>query len=157
MFHVKHFVNNFMHLHIEQAVINLITQCEGFRQRVYICPAGQLTIGYGHVLKSGEAFAVLSETEARKLLHHDLAKVRIQVAKLVSAELTWQQEGALLSFTYNLGAGALQRSSLRQKINRQEHQLALEEFGKWVWAGGRKLPGLITRRALEAALYARHF
>ena len=68
--------------------------------------------------------------------------------------LTDGQFDALVSFTYNLGGGALQRSTLRGKINREEHAEIPEQFMRWVWAGGRKLKGLVRRRAAEAGLYA---
>ena len=61
---------------------------------------------------------------------------------------------ALRSFAFNLGAGALQRSTLRRKVNREEHDAVPTEFRRWVWAGGRKLKGLVRRREAEPALYA---
>jgi lysozyme len=67
--------------------------------------------------------------------------------------LTNGQFDALVSFTYNLGGGALQRSTLRRKINREEHGEVPEQFMRWVWAGGRKLKGLVRRRAAESELY----
>lgn len=63
------------------------------------------------------------------------------------------QGDALVSFTFNLGSGALQRSTLRRKLNRQEYRLAAKEFSRWVWAGGKKLKGLIRRRQAEAELF----
>jgi lysozyme len=63
------------------------------------------------------------------------------------------QFDALVSFTYNLGGEALQRSTLRRKINREEHAEVPEQFMRWVWAGGRKLRGLVRRRAAEAKVY----
>lgn len=60
---------------------------------------------------------------------------------------------ALVSFTFNLGGGALQRSTLRRKVNREEHEDVPREFLRWVWAGGRKLRGLVRRREAEALLY----
>ena len=61
---------------------------------------------------------------------------------------------ALGSFAFNLGAGALQRSTLRRKGNREEHGTVPDESQRWVWAGGRKLKGLVRRREAEAELYA---
>jgi GH24 family phage-related lysozyme (muramidase) len=61
---------------------------------------------------------------------------------------------ALVSFTYNLGAAALQRSRLRRVINRGEHASAPREFERWVWAAGHKLPGLVRRRHAEGMLYS---
>ena len=58
-----------------------------------------------------------------------------------------------ISFTFNLGSGALQRSTLRRKVNREEHADVPAELMKWVWAGGRKLKGLVKRRAAEINIY----
>lgn len=63
------------------------------------------------------------------------------------------QFDALTSFTFNLGGGALQRSTLRRKVNREEHSAVPTEFRKWIWAGGRKLKGLVRRREAEAKRY----
>jgi len=63
------------------------------------------------------------------------------------------QFDALVSFTFNLGSGALQRSTLRRRVNREEHEAAPAEFRRWVWAGGRRLKGLMRRREAEAQLY----
>ena len=73
--------------------------------------------------------------------------------RLVTVPLTDGQFDALTSFTFNLGGGALQRSTLRRKVNREEHSAVPGEFRRWVWAGGRKLKGLVRRREAEAALY----
>ena len=75
------------------------------------------------------------------------------VLRLITVPLSDGQFDALVSFTFNLGSGALQRSTLRRKVNRQEYEDAALEFGKWVWAGGRRLKGLINRRKAEAALF----
>jgi lysozyme len=58
-----------------------------------------------------------------------------------------------VSFTFNLGAGALQRSTLRRKVNREEHADVPAELSKWVWAGGKKLKGLVRRRSAESHFY----
>ena len=76
------------------------------------------------------------------------------VLRLINVPLTDGQFDAVVSFTYNLGGGALQRSTLRRKINREEHAEVSEQFMHWVWAGGRKLKGLVRRRAAESNLYA---
>ena len=74
--------------------------------------------------------------------------------RLIRVPLEDGQFDALSSFAFNLGGGALQRSTLRRKVNREEHDAVPDEFRRWVWAGGRKLKGLVRRRAAEAALYA---
>ena len=76
------------------------------------------------------------------------------VLRLISVPLTDGQFDALVSFTFNLGAGALQRSTLRRKVNRGEHKGIPSELMKWVLAGGKRLPGLVRRRQEEGASYA---
>ena len=68
--------------------------------------------------------------------------------------LTDGQFDALVSFTFNLGSGALQRSTLRRKVNREEHDEVPEQFMRWVWAGGRRLRGLVRRREAEGVVYS---
>ncbi len=133
----------------------LITRFEGFSAIPYRCPAGILTIGYGHVVGVGEQFPAegISEDQAQALLKIDVEKAQRAVERLIKTALSEGQTAALVSFTFNLGAGALQRSTLRRKVNRGQHAQVPHEFMKWVWAGGRKLPGLRERRAAEADLY----
>lgn len=140
--------------HITQQGLDLIKSFEGFSETVYICPAGYPTIGYGHLVKEHENFACsVSEEEAEDLLRHDVEDAERAVLRLVDVPLNDGQFDALVSFTFNLGAGALQRSTLRRKVNRNEHGEVPREFMRWVWAGGRKLKGLIRRREAEVELY----
>ena len=143
--------------HITQAGIDLIKQFEGFSPTVYICPAGYPTIGYGHVVKTQEReqFADGITTEqAETLLRQDVQTAERAVLRLITVPLTDGQFDALVSFTFNLGAGALQRSTLRRRVNRGDHAAVPAEFRKWVWAGGRKLQGLVRRREAEADRYS---
>jgi lysozyme len=87
------------------------------------------------------------------LLIKDVLSAEKSVLRLIQAPLTDGQFDALVSFTFNLGGGALQRSTLRRKVNRQEHEDVPAEFMKWVWAGGKKLRGLVRRREAETRLY----
>jgi lysozyme len=87
-------------------------------------------------------------------LEQDTRIAQASVLKNITVPLTNNQYDALVSFTFNLGGGALQRSTLRQLVNREEHILAAEEFKKWAWVGGRKMQGLIKRRREEAILYS---
>ena len=142
--------------HITQDGLNLIKQFEGFSAVPYLCTAGYLTVGYGHLVKTQEKerFAAgISEQDAQSMLQVDVGVAERAVLRLITVPLTDAQFDALVSFTFNLGAGALQRSSLRRKVNREEHADVPAEFMKWVWAGGRKLKGLVSRRAAEAAMY----
>ena len=77
-----------------------------------------------------------------------------QVLRLIRVPLADGPFDALVSFAVNLGSGALQRSTLRRKVNREEHAAVPAEFRRWVWAGGRRLKGLVRRRGAEAELYA---
>jgi len=143
--------------HITQAGIDLIKRFEGFSHTVYICPADYPTIGYGHVLKpqEREQFASgITPEQSETLLRQDVQTAERAVLRLITVPLTDGQFDALVSFTFNLGAGALQRSTLRRKVNRGDHAAVPAEFRKWVWAGGRKLEGLVRRRAAEAKTYA---
>ena len=137
-----------------QQGLALIAKYEGFSSTPYICPAGYLTIGYGHLIKPNESFTNLNKEQALCLLKQDVTLAEISVLKNIKIPLTNNQYDALVSFTFNLGGGALQRSTLRQLINREEHELATREFLKWIWVGGKKMPGLIRRRSEEAELYS---
>lgn len=140
--------------HATEDGLRLIRRFEGFSATPYVCPAGYLTVGYGHVVKNPDAFRQpITENEATEILAVDVETAERAVLRLISVPLTDGQFDALVSFTFNLGAGALQRSTLRRKINREEHEDVPAEFLRWVWAGGRKLPGLIRRRQAESALY----
>ncbi len=140
--------------HISENGLSLIKQFEGFSSTIYRCPAGYHTIGYGHVLKPGEYFDEgIDKQQAEILLHRDVQVAERAVLRLINVPLTDGKFAALVSFVFNLGAGALQRSTLRRKVNRQEHDEVPAEFVKWVYAGGRKLPGLVRRRRCEAMLY----
>lgn len=139
--------------------IELIKHFEGFSAKPYLCPANYLTIGYGHVITekeklNSELFNLITKFQAEKILRNDLTKFERSVKALITVPLTQNQFDALVSFTYNLGAGALQRSTLRSKINRGEYSAAAAEFLKWIYAGGRKLPGLVLRRKEESLLYS---
>ena len=138
--------------------IELIKRFEGFSPTPYFCPANYLTIGYGHLITEKDAFITSKKTEISKLqaeeiLRSDLQKFERAIKNLINIPLDQNQFDALISFTFNLGAGALQRSTLRQKINRGEHIQASQEFLKWVYSSGRKVRGLIYRRIAESALY----
>jgi lysozyme len=133
-------------------ILLLIKKFEGFRSKAYKCAGGYLTIGYGHLTNDEDK--EITEIEAEILLKQDLQIAVKAINRLVIVELKQNQFDALLSFIFNVGSGAFQRSVMRQKINRDEHELVPEEFMKWVWAGGKKQAGLIKRRMTEAKLYS---
>ena len=142
--------------HITRDGINLIKHFEGFESKIYLDAAGLPTIGYGHLIRKGEHKMFengISESAAEALLAKDVWSAERSVLRLVKVPLSDAQFDALVSFTFNLGGGALQRSTLRRKVNRGDHDEVPRELMRWVWAGGRKLKGLVRRRSAEAELY----
>ncbi len=143
--------------HITDEGLALIRRFEGFAPEIYICPGGWSTIGYGHVVRDDEREQFvdgIDEAVAEDLLRRDVEAAERAVLRLIRVPLAEGKFDALSSFTFNLGAGALQRSTLRRKVNRAEHDAVPGELRRWVWAGGRKLKGLVRRRGAEAGLYA---
>ena len=141
-----------------QAGQALIKKWEGFSLTPYICPAGLPTIGWGHVISAADAAKYaggITEEAANALFALDVRIAERGVASLITAPLTANQFAALVSFTFNLGAGRLRASTLRRKINARDYQNAADEFSRWVFAGGRKLTGLVRRRAEEKELFCK--
>ena len=95
----------------------------------------------------------ITEAEAEVLLIRDLESSEGWVRRLIKTALTKNQYSALTSFIFNVGAGALQRSTLRMKLNSEKFQGATDEFPKWRRAGGRILAGLVRRRVAEQTLF----
>ena len=95
----------------------------------------------------------IDEQEAEDLLQRDVHWAEQSVLRLFNVPLADGQFDALVSFTFNLGTGALQRSTLRRKVNREEHAQVPREFMRWVWAGGKRLKGLERRRRAEVEAY----
>jgi lysozyme len=144
--------------HINERGIEIVKSFEGISVKPYLCPANVWTVGYGATRSStggpiGLDMEPISETEAEALLIRDLESSEEWVRRLIKTTLTENQYSALTSFTFNVGAGALQRSTLRMKLNRGEYQGAANEFLKWRMAGGRILAELVRRRAAERALF----
>jgi lysozyme len=132
----------------------LAMQFEGYREKPYYCPAGILTAGYGHAFKPGEEIRSLPPNEARKELANDLSAAKRSTFRLCPALLIEAEtrQGAIIDFTFNLGGGRLQSSTLRRRINQRNWPEAIRELKRWVRGGGRILPGLVLRRAAEARL-----
>ena len=132
--------------------ISIIKQYEGLKLEAYLCPAGIPTIGYGHTrgVKLGQK---ISAAQAEVFLDHDYEEAEDAVKRLITVPLTDNQLGALTSFVFNLGEGRLLGSTLRRKLNSGDYKGAAAEFDKWVYSGGKKLNGLIARRAAERKLF----
>lgn len=136
-----------------QAGIDLICRFEGFVSKPYLCPAGVWTVGYGSTRGVTRDTPPVTKEQAEEILRRDVESAEAAVMRLCPALKKQNRFDAIVSFTFNLGAGALQRSTLRQKINRKDHLDVPPELMKWIYAGGRKLPGLVARRAAEGAMY----
>ena len=143
--------------HINDRGIEMVKSFEGLALRPYVCAGGVNSVGYGATRSSTGGpidldMEAITEAEAEALLIRDLESSEGWVSRLIKAALTENQYSALVSFTFNVGAGVLQRSTLRMKLNRGEVQNAADEFPKWRMAGGRILAGLVRRRAAEETL-----
>lgn len=135
--------------------IALIKEFEGFEPFPYADAVGKLTVGYGHLIRAGEVFPTtgLTEAEATELLCRDLMDCEACVDKHVDAPLDSHQFDALCSFVFNFGCPKFRGSTLLKKLNAEDYAGAAAEFDKWVNAGGKKLKGLVRRRAAERALF----
>jgi lysozyme len=156
-------------MQVSDKAIAVITHHEGLRLKPYRCPAKLWTIGVGHVLYPDQAKIPLAERDAYPLraednrtfsqaevngiLRADLARFESGVSKLVTVPLTQGNFDALVSFSFNVGLGTLQRSTLRQKLNRGDKAGAAEELLKYCMAGGKILKGLKNRRIDERAMF----
>ena len=140
-----------------QAGIDLIKQFEGVRLESYVCPAGVLTIGVGHTSAAGPPKVVpgmkITYQEANEILARDLVKYESAVDRLVTVPLSQNQFDALVSFTFNVGEGALAKSTLLKKLNAGKYSEVPAELMKWTKGGGRELPGLVRRRRAECAMW----
>ena len=147
---------------VPQAAIDLAKRFEGFERKVkrgteitaipYVCPAGYWTIGYGHLCDSKHP--PITEAEAEVYLARDLRTALAATLRCCPVLVT-EPEGrlaAIVDFTFNLGAGRLQTSTLRRRVNQLDWVAAGQELLRWVYGGGRVLPGLVARRGAEAAL-----
>ena len=95
----------------------------------------------------------MTEEQGEELLVDDMSQAQIAVMTSVDVELTDGQYAALCDFVYNVGSGNFRRSTLRKVINAGEFERVSYQFMRWVKAGGRELPGLVTRREREADLF----
>ncbi len=132
--------------------VSLIKSFEGLRLKAYQDAVGVWTIGYGTTrgVKPGQE---ISEAQAEALLKTDLNRFERAVSQSVRIPVNDNQFAALVSFTYNVGSGALKRSTLLKKLNRRDIYGASNEFLRWNRAGGRILAGLTRRRKAERALF----
>jgi lysozyme len=149
-------------IRVPPQAIELAKRFEGFHRvpkndplrlaHPYVCPAGFWTIGFGHLCKPDHPPITLEEAEA--YLAQDLMKA-LNATLRYCPVLATEPEGrlaAIVDFTFNLGAGRLQTSTLRRRINQRDWPTAAQELRRWVYGGGKALPGLVARREAEINL-----
>lgn len=150
-------------IEVPKAAVDLAKRFEGFERKAkrgieitavpYVCPAGFWTIGYGHLCDPKHP--PITEAEAEVYLAHDLQTALAATLRYCPV-LATEPDGrltAIVDFTFNLGAGRLQTSTLRRRINQRDWASAVTELQRWVYGGGRVLPGLVARRVAESALF----
>ncbi|WP_273889673.1 lysozyme [Serratia marcescens] len=144
-------------MNISKNGIELIKRFEGLELEAYQDSVGVWTIGYGWTQAvDGKKIAPgmrIDQTTADRLLKCGVVQYEQGVNQLVKVRITQGQFDALVSFAYNLGLRSLSTSTLLRKLNDGDKQGAADEFGRWVNAGGKRLDGLVTRRAAERRMF----
>lgn len=131
----------------------IVKEFESFSAKPYKDPVGIPTIGYGHTKGVSLNDPPITHEKALELLDKDLKEAEDAIHDLVKVQLNQEQFDALASWTFNLGYGNLQSSTLLKKLNEKEYREVPSEMKRWVYADGRKLNGLIRRREKEAKLF----
>ena len=137
--------------------VDLICGFEGKRLTAYDDGVGVWTIGFGTTVypngikvKKGDT---CTEAQAKTYMAHDLKKFEATVNKAVTVQLNQNQFDALVSLAYNIGTNAFSKSTLVKKLNANDNRAAADQFDVWVNAGGKRMQGLVNRRAKEKALF----
>lgn len=142
---------------IDQTIKDDIKASEGLRLNAYLDPVGVPTIGWGTTVYPDGRKVQMGDTitreQAEQFLQHDIASAANAVDRAIETPLKASEKQALTSFTYNVGAGALEKSELAQKLNQGDRKGAAAEFDRWVHGDGVVLPGLVERRAKEKRLF----
>ena len=119
-----------------------------------MCPAGILTIGYGHTGTDVGKGMQITEQYAEELLRKDLERFEDAVSRIIKVRLKQCEFDAIVSFAFNIGANALEHSTFTRRMNAGENKTLCfkEEFPRWVNGDAKPLPGLVRRREAEIAL-----
>ena len=133
--------------------IDLIKHFEGCRLEPCLCSANVLTIGYGHTKDVVENMSITEDT-AEVLLQQDLKEFEDHVNRLVEVHLNQNQFDALVSWTFNLGAGNLKTSTMLKVLNQRKYDEVPEQMQRWNKSAGVVNKGLVKRRGAEALLFA---
>lgn len=145
-------------MRISDKGIAILVKFEGERLEVYLDPIGLPTLGVGHLLTKAERKKLpvgtpISKAVSRAYLHEDLERFEDALSRLIEVRVTQNQYDALCSLIFNIGIEAFTRSQVLKKLNRKDYQGAADAFLSWVNAGGKVLPGLVTRRKAERKLF----
>lgn len=137
-----------------ELLLVLIRRFEGLRLEPYLCPAGVWTVGYGATRKGVIPGKAWTRQQAEDRLIEDALLAYEATLKLcpVLAEHP-ARACAIADFTYNLGVGALRASTLRRTINAEDFSAVPSQLARWVYAGGKRLNGLVLRRIAETTLW----
>ncbi len=143
---------------INEKGIALIKKFEGCKLKAYKCSAGVPTIGYGATFYEDGAKVkmtdVITQQRADELLTYHIGLFSAKVKPLIKSAVNDNQFSALVSFAYNVGVGALSKSTLLKKVNANHKDTSIAaEFAKLNKAGGKVWKGLESRRAAEGAMY----
>jgi lysozyme len=138
-----------------------IAHFEGLKLNLYNDPVGHATIGVGHLVHKGpingsepaEFKQGISRERAFELLQQDARTAADEIARSVNVKLSQQQIDALISFTFNVGTGAFRDSTLLRLLNGGDYRSVPSQLDRWTKASGQTLPGLVTRRKAEGALF----
>jgi lysozyme len=143
-------VNNFSY---SEKGLALTQQFEGLRLTAYQDSVGVWTIGYGHTGADVHSGLTITQEQASAFLLQDVASAVATVNRLVTVALTQNQFDALVDFVFNAGSGSFAGSTLLRELNASKIEAAAAQFSRWVYAGGKELPGLVKRRNAEADLF----
>lgn len=122
------------------------------RYKSYRCPANVKTI-YAGLTRGVTDGMVITEEQGEKMLRKELNTFEDAVERLVVVPLNQNEFDACTLLSFNIGVGAFQKSTLLKLLNQGKREAAAAQFMRWVNGGGKKLPGLVKRRAAEAALF----
>lgn len=140
----------------ETPLLQLIAEFESFEPRVYLDQGGKPTIGFGHLLKPGEADTYakgITREEGIRLLQADAADAMQSVESLVQVPLNTNQYNALVSFVFNVGCGQFKSSTLLRELNAGRYERVSTEMNRWIHTGGKVSRGLQNRREMEGMLF----
>ncbi|MBN6491902.1 lysozyme [Acinetobacter pittii] len=142
---------------VSQEGVNHICNFEGLRLNAYDDGVGVWSIGYGTTRYPNGSSVQKGDTctleQAKAYMQHDLKIFERAVNGAVKVPLKQNQFDALVSLTYNIGTGAFKNSTLLKKLNSGNYKEAANQFDVWVNAAGKRLPGLVRRRAMEKKLF----